>query len=684
VVERRVTHRGHALWVWRNPASGRYFRSAPRLRALARMCDGHRTVAEAMTMLRPAPDAAEERQLLQGLTGMMAAGLVRVPGTRPAAPPAPSPGLAAMRMVAFIRLPLADLTRLLPWAEPVLGPLYTRGGAVVLALLLLAAGIALAGESEALAAQFVRLGDLGAADVLTGYAIFALTKLLHETGHAVAARRMARAEGQPDGPYRIGVSFLFGLPAPYVDVSSAWLIASPTRRAAVGLGGVATDLTLAALAALAWSAIGAGTLADRLFDVMLVCGASSLLFNLNPLVRLDGYFVLSDLVEIPDLQPRGQAALGRVLARPLGLPAGPAQPGEAVFAAYGLASLIYRWGLYAAIFWMAAGQHWALGMAVLIVVATLFFAVPAWRWLRGWVGFARSSPGRAMRGPALLAGLLAAALMVPLPEHVVAHGVAWHEGTRLVFAPADGEVRLVAPPGATEGAVLVLENPETRRLLAQLHAEVQSLEIEARRSRADAAGRIDAAEARRQSVLAQIATLEAEIASWTVQAAPGARWEPLRAERLGGTWVRRDDARPLGALVGQGTMTIRAVLDQRDGPLALAALAGADASLPVRRFGEGPALFQARPAGPAGDARDELPSPALASAFGGPIAARAAEGGALRPTERVFELRLAPEAGAPALPHGQRMEVRIALPPAALAMQLWRRGRQILQRRLEI
>jgi hypothetical protein len=91
-----VTHRGHALWVWRNPASGRYFRSAPRLRALARMCDGHRTVAEAMTMLRPAPDAAEERQLLQGLTGMMAAGLVRVPGTRPAAPPAPPADVALL------------------------------------------------------------------------------------------------------------------------------------------------------------------------------------------------------------------------------------------------------------------------------------------------------------------------------------------------------------------------------------------------------------------------------------------------------------------------------------------------------------------------------------------------------------------------------------------------------------
>ncbi|MCU0946137.1 MAG: hypothetical protein MUF65_12320, partial [Rubritepida sp.] len=94
--------------------------------------------------------------------------------------------------------------------------------------------------------------------------------------------------------------------------------------------------------------------------------------------------------------------------------------------------------------------------------------------------------------------------------------------------------------------------------------------------------------------------------------------------------------------------------------------------------------FAARPLGPALEAREALPSPALGTPGGGRIPARLDEREAARPLERVYELRLAPEGATPPLRPGARVEARIALPPAPLAEQAWRRARQVVQRRLSV
>jgi hypothetical protein len=191
---------------------------------------------------------------------------------------------------------------------------------------------------------------------------------------------------------------------------------------------------------------------------------------------------------------------------------------------------------------------------------------------------------------------------------------------------------------------------------------------------------------RQRAVAGQIAALEAERAGWEVAAPAGTRWEPLRAESLEGAWVRRDDARPLGALLADGPVEIRLILDQSDGPAALAAIAAApEAAILLRLRGGTAPQLSGRPAGPPIEARDVLPSPALAAAAGGRIPARLDAQGAARPAERVFELRIIPDAAATAtMRHGARVEARIALAPASLLAQSWRRMRQALQRRLAV
>lgn len=673
-----MQRRGGAAWVFHNPATGRYWQATPRLYRLAALLDGRTTIEAALRALPPPrPDDDTEGALLRGVAGMISAGLLAVPGA--VRPPAVAPGgaLGIIRRIAFSRLRLGDLGRILPVAGPLLGWLFTAFGALALLVLLLAAGWSWSDQGAALAAQWARLADPTFGNAVLAYLLFIAAKLLHEIGHAVAVRRMAAAEGHAIRVVPWGVTFMFLLPAPYVDASASWFLQSRWRRATVGLAGIATDLLVAALAALLWSAVGPGALKDRLFELVLICSVSSLVFNLNPLIKLDGYYVLSDLLGIENMLARAQQALGRVML-------GQGGAGDGLAGFYALIAWVWRLTIYGGIFWLASGVHWLLAAAVAGIATVLLIAVPLVTLLTRHGATLRAARGRVAVVAASGLALIGAAALVPVPAHVVAEGVVVDNGLSHVFAGADAQLLMVAEPGAT-GTVLRLDNPETTRRLAQLAAEAAALEIEMRRARSGPIAALDAHAARQAAVAVQIAALDAERAAYLVVAPSDAHWEPLDAARLTGAWVRRDDPRPLGAVLRPAAPEIRLVLDQWDGPVVLAALAREPAaSVPLRLRGETAASFRAQPLGPGEEARDTLPSPALAHFAGGRIPARPDARGEARPIERVFELRLAPEAPAPLLRHGARVEARIALRPAPLAEQAWRRLRQLLQPRFAV
>jgi putative peptide zinc metalloprotease protein len=687
VLARRVILRGEPAMVLQDPSTGRHFRASILLYRLVGLFDGRRTVAEALDLIDRDRTDAQELTLMQGVAGMAGVGLLRVPGLRRAARPTP-PGIlakGALQRVIFVRLPLGNLGPALPVALPVLGWLYTRTGVCVLAGLIVMAAWAWVGEGPAIDAQFDRLANMGPEILVIGWLLFAASKMLHEIGHAVATHRMGAAEGLDLRSFRWGISFMFLMPAPYVEVTPAWLIGSRGRRAWIGLAGIQVDLLVAAVAALVWAQIGQGAFADRLFELVLLCGISSLLFNANPLLRLDGYYVLSDLLGIPNMQARAWAALRRAALWPMGLDQRPHGGADLGYALYAVASWCWRWAIYIGIFWLAGAISWVLAAGFAAVIGILFVSLPLARGLVTWGRLVRAAPLRAAIAPAAIAGVVAAFFLVPVPHRLVAEGIIWHEGITLIYAPADGLVRTVAPAGPVAGPVVQLENPDLRRTHAQLRAEAAALVIEARRARTEAPQRIDALAERQRAVASQIAAVETEIASWAVTPASGGLWYPLRAEHLTEAWVRRDDARPLGVVSAPGPVMVRLVLDQWDGPAGLAALASlGDGEIALRQRGEGAATLHARVAYLPEQARDELPSLALSTAAGGSIATRADTRGAVRPEARVFEVRLAlvEDQSGMALRHGTRVEALIWLPDAPLADIVWYRLRQALQHRL--
>ena len=124
-------------------------------------------------------------------------------------------------------------------------------------------------------------------------------KIVHELGHALVCKRHG-------GEVReAGLIFILLAPAAFVDVTSSWRFASKWQRIHVAAAGMYVELVLAALAAMVWSQADSVVLRHLLFNMIVMASFSTLVFNANPLMRFDGYYIFADLLEIPNLATEG-------------------------------------------------------------------------------------------------------------------------------------------------------------------------------------------------------------------------------------------------------------------------------------------------------------------------------------------------------------------------------------------
>src|SRR3569623_2913107 len=202
----------------------------------------------------------------------------------------------------FFRIPLwrpdAFLGRSLAWV----GPLFSRG---LLFLTLLALMIGLIEVSRQWDVFLSSLLDMFSWEGLFGYIITLIfVKLLHELGHAYTAKRYGCRVPT------MGVAFLVMFPIDYTDVNDAWRLRKRRQRLAVGAAGMLTELAVAAWATLAWAMLPEGQLRNTAFVLATITLISSIAINTSPFMRFDGYFLLSDWLDIPNLHQRA-FGLGR-------------------------------------------------------------------------------------------------------------------------------------------------------------------------------------------------------------------------------------------------------------------------------------------------------------------------------------------------------------------------------------
>lgn len=582
-----------------------------------------------------------------------------------------------------LRLPLwncdAFLARWAPRLRPLLG-----GWGLLLWLLWVAPAGWLAWQHGA------ELGDnlhdrlLAPANLLLLVLLFPLVKLVHELAHGLVAKAHGVAV------HEMGLMFLVLAPVPYVDASGAHALRSRWARAGVGAAGMAAELALAAAAMYVWLLVEPGALRAVMHSVMLIAGISTVVFNANPLLRFDGYYMLSDLVEIPNLASRANGwwlhGLRRLLLGDRRSEASHATPGErAWFIAYAPASLVYRLGVSLAIALFIATEYFFVGVALALVTLGTAVLWPVLKGLLFVLTHVSLAHGRRRALAGLALGLCGLALLLggwPAPARVQAEGVLWVPPCAEVRAAEAGMVQaLLVRPGTAVRAgqpLLRIHSPELQTELLAEQARVRQLQVqwqaELQQDRVQAAITGDALAQAQQA----LERAEQRVQSLTVQACLDGEFQLDRADDLVEAPVARGDL--LGLVRSPGQDRVRVVIEQDDIQLVRQRTQGLQVML-ADRAGE---RLSARVAQEVPGGEAQLPSAALAVAGGGPHATDPSDAEHRRTLRRVFQLELALERPLADARLGTRAHVKFLLQPEPLAVQAWRRLRQLLLSRLDV
>ena len=486
----RHHYRGQRWYVLQDHATQRYHRFSPAAYHILGLMDGRHTVQEiwerACTQL--GDDAPTQDEIIRLLTQLHTADVLQCN-----VPPDTTELLlrydrqrrrtwqSQLLSPLFWRFPLFDPERFLQRYLPLVRPMF---GCIGVALWLTVVGSAVvlgAVYWQDLTADLIdRL--LTPQNVLLLWLVFPVVKTLHEFGHAFATKTYG---GEV---HEMGIMLLALMPMPYVDASAASAFRSKWQRIMVGAAGMYVELFLASLALFCWLNVEPGTVRVVAYNIMFIAGVSTVLFNGNPLLRYDGYYIFTDLLELPNLRMRAQAYVVYLCERYLfgrrNAESGATTTGERVwFVSYAIASSVYRLFVLVAITLFIASRFFFVG--VLIAVGGIIFgvSVPLTKFLT-YVGTSprlRRVRWRAVLVTALVVGGLVGVVgWVPVPFRTRATGVIWVPEQAIVRAGIDGIIeRVVVSPGTPvqPGDVLIVcRDAALNTRLAVLEARLQELQ----------------------------------------------------------------------------------------------------------------------------------------------------------------------------------------------------------------
>ena len=607
-------HRDQVWYLLIDDASGRQFRINPEAYAFIGRCDGTRTVQETWdALLDQAGDSAPTQdEVLQLLTQLSQRGLLEA-GADPAARARTPPRRRNMLNPLAFRVPLGDPWALLKRLDFLRKLMFFRGAIWVwLAAVLTATGAALLNWNE-LASEMH-----GSRWLWLSWLLFPFLKTVHELAHALAIRQFG---GEV---HKAGITLFLLTPAPYVDASAASALRARHQRVMVGAAGVMAELAIAALAMLVWQAASPGLARDLAFAALFAASVSCLLFNGNPLLRFDAYYVLCDLFELPQLAQRSTAWWGQRLRRLLRIaPADsamlPARGETKWLVAYAPLALACRLILGVGIVLWLGEISFPLGAAAALAFVFGLLRGPVLA-LKALFAEPRSARAQLRVGAmvavsaAVVAGVVFA---VPMPAQTAAIGVVWLPDHARVRPETSGFItQLNARDGARVGAgdvLLELNDPVLDAARERLLSRAAELNAEHFGAMADV--KIERAIEFEQELArteAELRHVEARIASLAVRSNLNGTLVLPRSGDLPGTFAERGST--MGYVLDGAQIVVRAAIDQQD-----AALVRGNTRKVLVRLAEAPGVtLEARHLREVPAASMELPSAALGDSAGGP------------------------------------------------------------------
>jgi putative peptide zinc metalloprotease protein len=541
----RQRYQGTGYWVVKEPVGLQYFRFHDEEYYILNMLDGH-------VSLQQIKDGFEQRFAPQKITfgdlqqfiGMLhRSGLVisNSPGQGKALRERGRKKKNKEMMGKFTNVfalryrgfdPEKILNAILPW----LGWLFTVPALIFFVLLLSTASLLLASQYETVYAKLPSFHQFFAAD---RWLILAMTmgivKVLHEFGHGLSCKKFG---GEC---HEIGFMLLVFTPCLYCNVSDSWMLPNKWKRVWIGAAGIYIEMILASFAAFIWWFTEQGTtLNDLCLNIMFLNIVSTVLVNGNPLLRFDGYYILMDALEIPNLRQKATEVLKRWFQQTclgLELQDDPFLPtrGKFLFGCFTIASVIYRWVVVFSICWFVIKVLEPYGLQAIgrMVACVGFGGLVAQPVIQTWK-FCRT-PGRlskVKRAPllttlAIFGLIIAGVCYVPLPHHIDCAFEVRPSEAGAVYAGTPGRIEWTVDPNAdvrVGDRIAVLKNPDLEIRLADLKGEelVASVQLTnlAYRSRDDFAlkAQIKTQQELLESVQSMVAETEQEIRRLTVLA----------------------------------------------------------------------------------------------------------------------------------------------------------------------
>ena len=686
----RHHYRGERWYVLEDRVSRRMHRFNPVSHYVIGLMDGYRTVQEIWdsAMNRFGDDAPTQDEILRLLGQLHAADVLQSEVTpdvaeilRRARRTRKRTWMQVLMSPMAVKLPLFDpdkgLERWLPWYRPLFG-----WGAAIVWCLVVGAAIFQAAVHWPELTENLSDRVLAPQNLLLIVLTFPVVKFFHEFGHACATKAWG---GEV---HEMGVMLLVLMPIPYVDATAASAFRETHRRVVVGAAGMLVEVFIASIALFLWLEAEPGIFRAVLYNVMLIAGVSTVLFNGNPLLRFDGYYILSDLLQMPNLRQRGQQYLGQVVETRL---FGVRRPDiEATrnerrwFIGFTIASFIYRNVVILAIALFVASQYFFVGVVLAIWVLIGAIVVPLAKGLYFLVFHPRLRRHRlralAISG-ALTGGLAAFFFVVPVPLWTTAEGVTWAPEDAQVRARADGFVtRVVVSPGThvRKGSPLIeTEDPQLEPRIRYLTAQLEFLEARLRAERMTDRVQWEITREEIIAVEAELAHARRQASELTIVSPADGVFSLATAQDLPDRFLRK--GQEIGYVVPVETATVRVLVSQDDVDMVRSRTEEVRVKPASRLYDSFEAVVKREV--PAGSNR--VPNLALASAGGGRVAVDPRDTNEPRALAKWFEFDLSLP-GTPLRAVGERVYVRFEHGAEPVAWRIYRSARQLFMERFSV
>lgn len=681
----RQRFRGEIWYILQDHQTGRFHRLSPAANLMLSLMDGRHTLDEVWNMIgaHAGDNPPTQDDVIQILAQLHSSDLLQgeIPPdfhelSERSTKQARSDIINRLRNPIALRFPLVDPDNFLNATIGFVRPIFTVYGFLAwLALVVSGITLAVLNWQELTSDSADQL--LSASNLLLIVAVYPVVKGLHEAGHAYATKAWGGAV------HEVGLMMLVLVPAPYVDATSSIAFREKWRRILVSGAGIMTEFGLAALAMIFWVNAEPGIARAIAFNVMLLGSISTIFFNGNPLLRFDAYYILADIIEIPNLGSRANKYFWYLVQRYLLGIENVEDPAVAKgergwLLGYAVAAFIYRILLSLAIALLVASQLFFVGALLAAFTLVNTFVTPLFKGAK----FLLSAPRLAgQRGRAIsIAGGISLAivtlfLLVPLPYATVSEGIVWMPDRAEVRAGTVGMVaEYLAEPGShvEEGSALIrLEDPAINSRVELLQAQARELRerYEAIRFTDRVQGEVVQQQLRNVEGILE-ATLKRQKAL-VVAAGQAGRFVLPDAANLRGRFARQGDL--LGYVMANTTPVLRVVVPQGEVDLVRTRTQGVEVLYASNLTEAFPARVQREvPA-----AQADLPSLALSTQGGGTVAIDPSSGQNAKALESLFVFDIEPGKNNTPVVLGSRAYVRFDHGTETLASRLIRSTRQL-------